>query len=206
MPGTVARSYPLENDAGSQYIQVPSQKTIVMPTKKAKERARADARQGKRPTTQAGEFVREEMHRLKKGSGNVRSRQQAIAIGLSEARRAGVKLGVPPKGKTSSSNRKKAAHDLERARGRAKPTPARSRGARKAARTCEKLFEHFAAARSAVAACFHAVFHVPDELAFFGAGFAGLGTGPTDRRMTQRVPRQEIGRGLANLRTTVQQA
>jgi hypothetical protein len=111
-----------------------------MPIGKAKKRAQADAREGKRPTTQAGEFVREEMHRLKEGSGNVRSRRQAIAIGLSEARRAGVKLGVPAKGRTSRSNRKKAAHDLDRGRGRAKPSPARSRGAKKAARTREKRY------------------------------------------------------------------
>jgi hypothetical protein len=111
-----------------------------MPTEKAKKRALSDAREGKRPTTQAGEFIREEMHRLKEGSGNVRSRKQAIAIGLSEARRAGVKLGVPPKGKASSSNRKKAAHDIDFARGRAKPSPSRSRGAKKAARTREKRY------------------------------------------------------------------
>jgi Family of unknown function (DUF6496) len=111
-----------------------------MPLEKAKKRARADAREGKRPATQAGEFVREEMHRLKEGSGNVRSRQQAIAIGLSEARRAGVKLGVPPKGRTSSANRKKAAHDIARAKGHAQPSAARSRGAKKAARTREKRY------------------------------------------------------------------
>lgn len=111
-----------------------------MPTERARKRARADARAGKRPTTQAGEFVREEMHRLKAGSGNVRSRQQAIAIGLSEARRAGVKLGAPPKGRTSSSNRKKAAHDIARAHGRAQPSAARSRGAKKAAHTREKRY------------------------------------------------------------------
>lgn len=105
-----------------------------MPVKKAMKRAREDARAGKQPTTQAGEFVREEMHRLKEGSGNVRSRKQAVAIGLSEARRAGVKLGVPAKGKTSKSNRKKAGRDLAIARGR-KPSSTRSEGAKKAART-----------------------------------------------------------------------
>jgi hypothetical protein len=68
-----------------------------MPTKIALQRARQDARKGKKPATQAGEFVREEMHRLHEGDGNVRSRKQAIAIGLSEARRAGVKLGLPRK-------------------------------------------------------------------------------------------------------------
>ena len=63
-----------------------------MPTARAKKRARRDARQGKKPTTQAGEFVREEMRRYEEGSGNVRSRRQAVAIGLSEARREGKKV------------------------------------------------------------------------------------------------------------------
>lgn len=107
----------------------------TMPTKTAKRRAHRDARQGKKPTTQAGEFVREEMHELKRGSGNVRSRKQAVAIGLSEARRAGVKLGTPKKGKTSSATRRKARRDTAVGQGTAKPSPTRSRGARKAART-----------------------------------------------------------------------
>lgn len=106
-----------------------------MPKKTAIKRARADARAGKKPTTQAGEFIREEMHELKQGSGNVRSRKQAIAIGLSEARRAGVKLGTPAKGKTSAANRRKAKRDTAVGQGQAKPSPSRSRGATKAART-----------------------------------------------------------------------
>jgi hypothetical protein len=68
-----------------------------MPEKKTLERARKAKRQGKRPTTQAGEFVREEMHHVKEGKHGARSRQQAVAIGLSKARKAGVKL--PPRGK-----------------------------------------------------------------------------------------------------------
>ena len=106
-----------------------------MPKKTAMKRARQDARAGKKPSTQAGEFVREEMHELKKGSGNVRSRKQAIAIGLSEARRSGVKLGTPKKGKTSASTRRKAQRDSAVGQGKAKVSPTRSRGAKKAART-----------------------------------------------------------------------
>src|SRR3954465_12822241 len=109
-----------------------------MPKKSVINRARRDARAGKKPSTQAGEFVREEMHELKKGSGNVRSRKQAIAIGLSEARRAGVKLGVPRKGKTPDATRHKAQRDSDVGRGRVKSSPARVRGARKAARTRAK--------------------------------------------------------------------
>ena len=102
----------------------------------ALKQARRDARAGKKPSTQAGEFIREEMHALHHGSGNVRSRQQAIAIGLSEARRAGIKLGVPQKG--SKAIRHKAAHDTAVGQGRVKPDAARSRGAKKAARTRDK--------------------------------------------------------------------
>jgi hypothetical protein len=106
-----------------------------MPTKTTKKRARAAKRQGKKPTTQAGEFVREEMKKMKRGSGTARSRKQAVAIGLSEARRSGVQLGTPKRGKTSASTRKKARRDTAVGSGRAKPSPTRSRGAKKAART-----------------------------------------------------------------------
>ena len=106
-----------------------------MPKKSAIKRARRDARAGKKPSTQAGEFVREEMRELKKGSGNVRSRKQAIAIGLSEARRSGVKLNAPKKGKASAGTRRKARRDVAVGQGKVKPSPTRSRGAKKAART-----------------------------------------------------------------------
>jgi uncharacterized protein DUF6496 len=106
-----------------------------MPTKVTLARARADARQRKSPSTQAGEFVREEMHQFKHGSGTVRSRQQAIATGLSEARRAGVKLPQPKKGRVTEPVRQKAARDAAIGAGRVSPSPARSRGARQAART-----------------------------------------------------------------------
>ena len=87
-----------------------------MPKAIALRRAHQDARAGKKPGTQAGEFIREEMHALKHGSGNVHSRKQAIAIGLSEARRAGVKLGPPKTG--AKSIRRKAAHDTAIGSGR----------------------------------------------------------------------------------------
>ncbi len=79
-----------------------------MPEKKTIERARKDARQGKPPTTQAGEFVREEMHHIRAGKHGVRSAKQAIAIGLSKARRAGVKLPPPAKGTVSERTRRSA--------------------------------------------------------------------------------------------------
>lgn len=94
-----------------------------MPEKETLERAREDAREGKSASTQAGEFVREEIHHVREGKHGARSAQQAIAIGLSKARRAGVKLG-PPKG--SPSLRKRAAQD-ERAGEQAHRTPSRGR-------------------------------------------------------------------------------
>lgn len=106
-----------------------------MPKKSAITRARRAAHQGKKPATQAGEFVREEMRELEKGSGTVRSRKQAIAIGLSEARRAGVKLPAPKKGQASPSTRRKARRDSAVGQGKAQPAPSRSRGAKKAVRT-----------------------------------------------------------------------
>src|SRR5437660_3517499 len=79
-----------------------------MPEQETVERAQEDAREGKSPSTQAGEFVREEMHHVREGKHGARSPQQAIAIGLSKARRAGVRLGTP---KGSAGLRKKAAQD-----------------------------------------------------------------------------------------------
>jgi uncharacterized protein DUF6496 len=97
-----------------------------MPEKQTLERAREDAREGKSASTQAGEFVREETHHVREGKHGVRSPQQAIAIGLSKARRAGVKLG-PPKGRASV--RKKAAQDAKVSKSaRHKTSAKRSRG------------------------------------------------------------------------------
>jgi Family of unknown function (DUF6496) len=93
------------------------------------ERAHRDAREGKSPSTQAGEFVREEIHHVREGKHGVRSPKQAIAIGLSKARRAGVKLGPPKKGKASARTRKQASRDSRagQQRGRRKPSSRRSR-------------------------------------------------------------------------------
>jgi hypothetical protein len=79
-----------------------------MPEKRTVERARQARREGKRPTTQAGEFVREEIEHVRRGKHGARSTKQAIAIGLSKARRAGVKLAPPPKGRATAKTRKSA--------------------------------------------------------------------------------------------------
>jgi hypothetical protein len=81
-----------------------------MPERETVERAKEDAGEGKSPSTQAGEFVREEMHHVREGKHGATSPQQAIAIGLSKARRAGVKLGAP---KGPASVRQKARQDIE---------------------------------------------------------------------------------------------
>jgi hypothetical protein len=89
-------------------------------------RAREDAREGKSPSTQAGEFVREEVEHVREGKHGARSVKQAIAIGLSKARRAGVDL--PPPGPSSSPDvRRKAAQDLQKGRHPRKPSRTRSR-------------------------------------------------------------------------------
>ena len=82
-----------------------------MPTKSTTEKARRDARQGKAPSTQAGEFVHEEIEHVREGKHGAKNAKQAIAIGLSKARRAGVKLAPPRKGTTSEGTRRKAKRD-----------------------------------------------------------------------------------------------
>jgi hypothetical protein len=79
-----------------------------MPEKETVRRARKAKREGKAASTQAGEFVRETMHHIREGKHGAQSTKQAIAIGLSKARRAGVKLPPPKKGKTSAKTRRSA--------------------------------------------------------------------------------------------------
>ncbi len=105
-----------------------------MPERKTVERARQDKREGKAPTTQAGEFVREEIDHIREGKHGARSTKQAIAIGLSKARRAGVKLAPPRKGESSERTRQSARRDLRSAKtgGRRKTSAKRSRAATRA--------------------------------------------------------------------------
>ena len=107
-----------------------------MPEKETIERARKDAREGKSPSTQAGEFVREEIHHVREGKHGARSTKQAIAIGLSKARRSGVKLPPPKRGTASKRTRAQAARETARARRGTKRTVSarRSRAVRKALR------------------------------------------------------------------------
>ena len=100
-----------------------------MPDKRTLKRARRDARQGKAPSTQAGEFVREEIEHIREGKHGARSAKQAIAIGLSKARRAGVKLPAPKRGQASAATRKQAKREIRRARSASSSTHSRKRAA-----------------------------------------------------------------------------
>src|SRR5436190_13419513 len=105
-----------------------------MPDKRTIERARRDKRAGKAPTTQAGEFVREEIEHVRQGKHGARSTKQAIAIGLSKARRAGVRLKPPRKGQASARTRKSAerAYRAGQHRTRTRPSARRSRATSRA--------------------------------------------------------------------------
>jgi hypothetical protein len=115
-----------------------------MPEKETLERAAEDKQEGKSASTQAGEFVREEMDHIREGKHGAKNTKQAIAIGLNKARRAGVKLKAPKKGSTSAKTRKSAQSASRRA---GKKTSAkRSRATEKALKKMPKS----AASRSAL--------------------------------------------------------
>jgi hypothetical protein len=126
-----------------------------MPERQTIERARQDKREGKAPSTQAGEFVREEMDHIREGKHGARSTKQAIAIGLAKARRAGVKLKPPKKGQASARTRKSAERDYKAGTtgARKKPSAARSRAATRALeREPKSAASHKALSRHAHAA------------------------------------------------------
>ena len=125
-----------------------------MPEKETIERAQEDAREGKSPSTQAGEFVREEMHHIREGKHGASSPQQAIAIGLSKARRAAVKLQPPSPGKASEKSSKQAERDYRRGQShsRRKPSAKRSQATSRAL----KRKGHSAASRQSLSKQAHA--------------------------------------------------
>jgi len=97
-----------------------------MPEKKTIERARKAKREGKAPSTQAGEFVHEEIEHIREGKHGAKNAKQAIAIGLSKARRSGVKLPAPKKGTTSERTRKQAKRETAKAKTKASSTRKKS--------------------------------------------------------------------------------
>ena len=104
-----------------------------MPERQTIERARKAKREGKAPSTQAGEFVHEEIEHIREGKHGARSAKQSIAIGLSKARRAGIRLKPPRKGQASAATRKRAAKAYREGQSRRRRTPStkRARAARR---------------------------------------------------------------------------
>jgi hypothetical protein len=127
-----------------------------MPDKETLRRARKDKAQGKSASTQAGEFIREEIHHVREGKHGARSTKQAIAIGLSKARRAGVALPPPKPGRTSEETRETAEREYERAKhgGRRRKT---SRARSRASLRRLKRYGHKAASRKALSRHAHQV-------------------------------------------------
>jgi len=119
-----------------------------MPERETIKRAREDKREGKAPSTQAGEFVREEIDHVREGKHGARSTKQAIAIGLSKARRAGVKLPPPKKGRASARTRRQAARDTAKGRSGTKRRPSAKRSS--AVRRALKKEGHAAASHRAL--------------------------------------------------------
>jgi len=134
-------------------LATPATRRFTMPEKETMERAEQDKREGKAPSTQAGEFVREEMEHIREGKHGARSPQQAIAIGLSKARRAGVKLPPPKKGTVSERTRRGAERAVEAGK---RGTRSVSRRRSRAISTALKREGHMAASKSALAKQAHA--------------------------------------------------
>jgi hypothetical protein len=123
-------------------------KGVSMPEKQTLERAKKDSREGKAPSTQAGEFVREEIEHVREGKHGARSARQAIAIGLSKARRAGIELPPPEKGKASAETRKQASRDLRKGKSASKDTKSATRS--RASTKALKREGHSAASKTAL--------------------------------------------------------
>jgi hypothetical protein len=140
-------------------LKLTEPRELTMPEKETIKRAQRDKREGKAPTTQAGEFVREEMHHIREGKHGARSAKQAIAIGLSKARQSGVDLPPPAKGQAPERTRKSAARAYARGHGapsRRKPSARRSRAISKALkREGRSAASHQALARQAHSAAAH---------------------------------------------------
>jgi hypothetical protein len=141
---------------GAGFVIALDEKETTVPTKKTTERAKRDLRQGKSASTAAGEFVREEIEHVREGKHGARSARQAIAIGLSKARRAGVPLPPPQPGRTSAATRQSAERDYETGQGKRKvraPSRKRSQATQRALkREPRQAASHAALSRQAKAA------------------------------------------------------
>jgi hypothetical protein len=129
-----------------------SRSEVIVPEKRTIKAARQAKREGKSPSTQAGEFVHEEITHIREGKHGARSAKQAIAIGLAKARRAGVDLAPPAKGTTSEGTRAQATRDVARGHSgsTAAPSPKRSRAStRRLEREGTAAVSHLALSRQA---------------------------------------------------------
>ena len=122
-----------------------------MPSKSTVKKAKRDLSEGKSATTASGEFVREEMEHIRKGKHGARSPKQAIAIGLSKARRAGVPLKPPARGRTSERTRRSATQAYETGQGRRKPRAPSARRKRATTRALKREGQTAASRRSLAA-------------------------------------------------------
>jgi hypothetical protein len=122
-----------------------------MPSKSTVKKAKRDLSEGKSATTASGEFVREEMEHIRKGKHGARSPKQAIAIGLSKARRAGVPLKPPAPGRTSERTRRAATQAYETGQGRRKPRAPSARRKRASTRALQREGQTAASRRSLAA-------------------------------------------------------
>jgi hypothetical protein len=142
-------------DCSVASLRIGSSEVCSMPNRRVMQRAKRDRREGKAATTQAGEFVREEIHHVRQGRHGARSPQQAIAIGLSKARRAGIELAPPAPGQTTAGARRRAQRDY--ARGHGAPRRQRATAKRRAATSrAIRRESHASASRRALAAQAHA--------------------------------------------------
>ena len=167
-----------------------------MPEKETLERARRDKEQGKAPTTQAGEFIREEMHHIREGKHGARSTKQAIAIGLSKARRAGVHLRPPKKGKASAKTRHSAQRAYARGRSGTRHTPSTTRS--RAISRALRREGHRAASRKSLSRQAHSAARARSASERSAAARKAARTkGPAERRAAARKAARTRARAAA---------
>jgi hypothetical protein len=148
MPGLFSQRGSLPQVSTAVTSRQSEKGAATMPEKKTVEKAKRDLREGKSPSTAAGEFVHEEIEHIRQGKHGARSAKQAIAIGLSKARRAGVPLEPPAKGTTSERTRRSASRALEAGQGTRKP---RAKSGKRRAATSRALKREPKAAASTTA-------------------------------------------------------
>jgi hypothetical protein len=173
----------------------------IMPSRQTLRRARRDKREGKASTTQAGEFIREEMHHIREGKHGARSPRQAIAIGLSKARRAGVELKPPAAGRASGETRTRARRDYARGHG-APPAHTASSARRAATRRALKREGNSAASPHALAEQAHRAAGPTQQGAALGScetsgADEGSGTAIRSRKKGSKNPRHALAQTRA---------